>query len=218
MDKILFIAYQFPPRGGPGVHRSLNFVKYLRNFGYEPIVLTVNEDDIKKAGYLYDESLLSEIPHGIRIIRTPSFEPTALIKFLMSIRLYRFVWFIFYRFFWEWSVPWSSKIYQTAKKIVLEENIKLVYTSSSPFSVFYLGAKLKNNLGVKWVADLRDPFTDAYAWQFPSKLHWLLMRKFERKYFTIPDKLIVNTPEVMELYLKRKITSPEKITCLTNGF
>lgn len=218
MQKILFVAYQFPPRGGPGVQRSLNFVKHLRKNGYDPIVLTIQEKDIKKAGYLFDESLLQQIPVDIKIIRTPSYEPVAFIRFLMKIRLYRIAWFFFYYFFWEWSARWPNKVYESAKKLIKEHDIKIVYTSSSPFSSMILGKLLKKRMGIKWVADLRDPFTDAYAWAFPSKLHWYLSRKFEKNYFSKPDRLIVNTPETKKLFLKRKLITENKILCITNGF
>lgn len=38
MKKVLIITYYWSPAGGPGVQRWLKFVKYLRNFGIEPIV------------------------------------------------------------------------------------------------------------------------------------------------------------------------------------
>ncbi len=64
--KVLFCAYIFPPIGGAGVQRSLKFVKYLRKSGYEPIVLTVGENDGKLSG---DISMLKEIPDDITVIR-----------------------------------------------------------------------------------------------------------------------------------------------------
>lgn len=218
MEHILFIAYQFPPRGGPGVHRSLNFVKYLRENGFEPIVLTVNEKDIHDAGYLVDDSLINSIPEETKIIRTPSHEPIALIRFLMKIRIYRLAWFCFYPLLWERSARWPQKTFPIAKELINKYNIRLVYTSSSPFSTLLLGKMLKDKLGIKWVADLRDPFTDAYAWDFPSKFHWYYSRRLERKIFPAADKLILNTPETRELYLKRKLTTVDKSICLTNGF
>ncbi|CAN5268538.1 hypothetical protein BH09BAC5_BH09BAC5_11330 [soil metagenome] len=217
-EKILFIAYQFPPRGGPGVQRSLNFVKYLRENGYEPIVLTVEEKDIHDAGYLIDETLLNAIPDSTVIVRTPSHEPIHLIRLFMKIHLYRILWFLFYPLLWEWSARWPRKTFRVASELIRKNNIRLVYTSSGPFSSMILGKMLKKKLGVKWVADLRDPFTDAYAWDFPSKFHWYNRRRFERKIFPLCDKLILNTPETRKLYLKRKLTTEEKSICITNGY
>lgn len=218
MEKILFVAYQFPPRGGPGVQRSVAFVKNLRAMGFDPVVLTINEEDITRAGYQTDASVLSELPNDLQIIRTPAHEPIGLIRFLMKIKLYRLVWFFFYPLFWEWSARWPRKVYKKAEEIVTAQNIKLVYTTSGPFSSMLLGRMLQKNLGIKWVADLRDPYTDAYAWQFPSKLHWLSRRKFEKKLFCMPDKLVVNTEAVRKLYLKRELVTEDKITVITNGY
>ena len=61
------IACSFPPLGGPGVQRSVKFVKYLRDFGYEPIVFTrecKNED-------VMDETLLKDIPDGVIAVGNP---------------------------------------------------------------------------------------------------------------------------------------------------
>ena len=65
--KILIISYYWPPAGGAGVQRWMYFAKYLKELGYEPIVITVDE---KKASYpVVDPSLLRETPR-IRILKT----------------------------------------------------------------------------------------------------------------------------------------------------
>ncbi len=40
MKTVLVLAAHFPPSGGVGVIRTLNFVKYLPDFGWKPIVVT----------------------------------------------------------------------------------------------------------------------------------------------------------------------------------
>jgi hypothetical protein len=42
MKSVLVIAHDFPPFGGGGVLRVFKFVKYLSEFGWNPIVLTVD--------------------------------------------------------------------------------------------------------------------------------------------------------------------------------
>ena len=42
--KILIITYYWPPAGGPGVQRWLKFSKYLPEFGYDPIIITVDPE------------------------------------------------------------------------------------------------------------------------------------------------------------------------------
>ena len=66
LKKVLLISYLFPPVGGPGVQRALKFAKYLPEFGWDPVVLTV-----KAINYsVYDPSLLKELSSEVEIIRT----------------------------------------------------------------------------------------------------------------------------------------------------
>ena len=67
MRKCLVVAYYFPPMGLSGVQRILKFVKYLRDYNWEPIVLTTSSKDY----YAYDESLSNELESlGIEVYRT----------------------------------------------------------------------------------------------------------------------------------------------------
>jgi glycosyltransferase involved in cell wall biosynthesis len=73
--KVLIIAYYFPPLGMGGVQRVSKFVKYLSSFGWEPIVLTVKDIEY----FSRDDSLLQELPEGIKIKRTGSLDPLRII-------------------------------------------------------------------------------------------------------------------------------------------
>lgn len=82
MKKILIITYYWPPSGGAGVQRWLKFSKYLPEFGYEPIVLTVDE---KQASYAQlDYSLLQEISPELSVHKTKTFEPYNLYRKLTN--------------------------------------------------------------------------------------------------------------------------------------
>ena len=204
--------------GGPGVQRSYNFVKELSNQGYSPIVLTINEVDIDSAKYQKDLTLLEKLPSNIQIVRVESGQYFKLVKTLIKLRVYRLFWYFFYPFFWEKMANWSFVAYKHAKKLIIENNLDLVYTSSGPFSSLILGYLIKKRLKVKWVADLRDPYTDAYAWAFPSKIHWRVSRLCEKWILSKADQLIVNTPEVKKLFIKRNILPASKINVITNGY
>lgn len=65
--KILIISYYWPPSGGSGVQRWMYFAKYLKELHYEPIVITVDEN---QASYpVLDTSLINEVKE-IRVIKT----------------------------------------------------------------------------------------------------------------------------------------------------
>ncbi|MDP5082109.1 MAG: glycosyl transferase family 1, partial [Winogradskyella sp.] len=65
--KVLIITYYWPPAGGPGVQRWLKFVKYLPDFGIEPIVYCPENPNYP----IIDESLVSELPEKITILKQP---------------------------------------------------------------------------------------------------------------------------------------------------
>jgi glycosyltransferase involved in cell wall biosynthesis len=204
--------------GGPGVHRSLRFVSHLREFGFDPMVLTIKEEDIEKSKSTIDRSLLSKLPDDIIIQRVESGIPFKLSDILHRLKIYRLFWYFLYPYFWERSAMWPAKAINKAIELIDANNIEIVYTSSGPFSALKLGYLIKKKRNVKWVADLRDPYTDAYAWSYPSRIHWYLSRFKEKKWIGKCDHLIVNTPEVKKLYLKRGLKDESKITVITNGF
>ena len=217
VKKVLIIAYQFPPRSGPGVFRTLNLVKYLQEFNYQPIVLTTNNKYTIDEGGKIDNSLLNEIPDFVEVHRTKSYSLSKVSKFLMKVKLYRLVWFILFPLFWEWSNLWSFLTLRKALSLIKNEKIDIIYTTSGPFSSMHLGWLLKLFTGKPWVADLRDPLTDAYNWMYPSKMHWHLTRLWEIFFFNKPSTLIVNTESVKDLFIKRGLRK-DNIVVINNGF
>ena len=67
LRSVLIITYYWPPSGGAGVQRWLKFSKYLRDFGWEPIIYTPENPEAPAV----DHSLESDIPAGITIIKRP---------------------------------------------------------------------------------------------------------------------------------------------------
>src|SRR3990172_6524036 len=76
MKRVLIITYYWPPGGGAGVQRWLKFVKYLRKFGWEPVIYTPENPEMP----VVDHSLLGDIPENLTIIKKPIWEPYNLYK------------------------------------------------------------------------------------------------------------------------------------------
>lgn len=70
--KVLIIAYIFPPLARAGVHRTVRFVRYLPELGWDLTVLTVAEPFYPPNSPL-DRELLEKIPKGVKIESTPVF-------------------------------------------------------------------------------------------------------------------------------------------------
>ena len=71
MQKVLILTYYWPPAGGPGVQRWLKFVKYLPEFGIEPILYVPENPSYP----IIDQKLVEEIPEGITLLRKKIREP-----------------------------------------------------------------------------------------------------------------------------------------------
>ena len=70
MKKLLFITYDFPPACTSGIYRPVKFVKYLREFGWEPVVLTAKNPYVEA----FDNTLMKDIPEGTKIARAFSID------------------------------------------------------------------------------------------------------------------------------------------------
>ena len=67
---LLFHSYYFPPIGGSGAQRPLKMVRYLPEFGYQPVVVTGGGATADRWAP-EDETLLAELPVGVTINRLP---------------------------------------------------------------------------------------------------------------------------------------------------
>ena len=70
MKSVLIIAYHFPPARSAGIYRPVKFSKYLPDFGWRPVILSVKNPDTK----IIDDSLLKELPENTKIYKAYSFE------------------------------------------------------------------------------------------------------------------------------------------------
>lgn len=212
MEKVLFIANQFPPMGGSGVQRSVKFVKHLNKFGYEPIVFTRDT----KTATLLDETLLNDIPKNTKIIKTNAYElseVTGLFKIPCKI-LSKLI------------IPdsariWFEKSKKKAIEIIKSENINIIYTTSAPYSDHLLGLYIKSKLpNIKWIADFRDEWTNnPYTLDNP---HFFIRTKIEKKMelnvLKNADFLITNTPVMRENFLKISKNNGDNFFVIPNGY
>ncbi len=175
MKKVLIVTYYFPPSGGPGVQRVLKFVKYLPEFGWQPVVLTVQDGDFPAR----DESLLAEIPEHAIVYRTKIFEPYRLYRTLTGKAanapvdvenipqggkkkslMESLAGFIRSTFFIpDARIGWYPYAVPQGLKIIKEQNIEAIYSSSPPYTTSVIARKLHLATKIPWVAGFRDPWS-----------------------------------------------------------
>lgn len=227
--KVLIITYYWPPAGGPGVQRVLKFAKYLPEFGWEPIILTIEGGDY----HAMDESLLNDIPPNIKIYKVRSRSALDIYKKLKSgkgeISSFELTrkdgglgfklakWIRANLFIPDARKGWNSAAVKLGLKIIQEEKPNLIFTSSPPHSLQLIGNKLKRKTGIKWVADFRDPWTDAF-WDKDLPR----MKLFQKYNAYLEQKVVKHADERTTVSLGfselLKKNSNRRFNLLPNGF
>lgn len=192
MKNVLVIAYYFPPSGGPGVQRVLKHIQYLPEFGWNPIVLTVENGDFPAR----DESLLAKIPKNIHVERVKIFEPYDLYRTFMGSKKNtpidvnvikkesqerttreKIAEFIRATFFIpDARVGWLFTGVPAALQLIEQFNIQAIYSSSPPYTCSLIARQIKRKTGLKWIAGFRDPWTEFLT----TPKRWFLPAMFDR--------------------------------------
>lgn len=229
--KVLIIAYYWPPAGGPGVQRWLKFVKYLPEFDIEPVVYIPENPSYP----LTDESLLPEVLKDITILKQPIKEPYRLAglfskKASKTISkgiipeqkkqsvVEKLMLYIRGNFF----IPdarksWVKPSVAFLSEYISKENIETIITTGPPHSLHLIGMQLKEMLGVKWLADFRDPWT-TIGYHKQLKLTEASKQKhksLEKQVLNTADQIIVTSSVTKKGF--QQITD-KPIDVITNGY
>jgi galactitol-specific phosphotransferase system IIB component len=229
--KALIITYYFPPAGGPGVQRWLKFVKYLPDFGIQPIVYIPENPTYP----IIDEGLVGEISEKAIILKHKIWEPYMLASFLSKNKTKKissgiipnqkkqsfldkvFLWIRGNLFVPDARVFWVKPSVKFLEKYIVENNIDTIITSGPPHSLHLIGLKLKQKYNLKWFADFRDPWTTIGYHKslrlsgYASKKH----KALEYKVLNTADAIIVTSKTTKTEF--QAITS-KPISVITNGY
>jgi glycosyltransferase involved in cell wall biosynthesis len=175
------MAYYFPPLGGGGVQRSLQFVRHLPQFGYEPVVVTGTGESAVEAPT--DESLLARLGPGTAIRRVRGPEPSR--RRTRAGRILRRPS--------AWSRWWPSAVAEASAGA----DVELVFATMSPFESARATTRLAAELGVPWVADLRDPWALDEWRTYPTGLHRRLERREMGRALSSAAAVVMNTEEAV---------------------
>lgn len=225
--KVLIVTYYWPPAGGSGVQRWLKFVKYLQEFGIEPIIYTVANPKYP----ILDNSLKSEIPENITVLKQPIWEPNNLLSFFKKNKTQQSAGFLNPNpsFFGKvlqyiranYFIPdarkfWIKPSVKYLENYLSNNKIDAIITTGPPHSLHLIGLELKKKTNIKWVSDFRDPWTEIdYFDQLP------LTKKSIGKHQKLEDKVLRNSDAVLVIgkTMKEKfIQFSKSIYVLTNGF
>lgn len=202
MKNVLVIVYYFPPMGGSGVQRPLKFVKYLRDYGWNPIVLCprpgiypyFDESQEKELQELnvdvhrVDANTLFHIGAGSASSQKQKKIPDFLAKIGRRIlRLFLYP---------DNKKGWIEPAVKRGAQLINEEQIEGIFSSAPPFSNHIIGKELSQKFNLPLTLDYRDAwlhnhFMDGmFGWQKK------IMRKMEQECLQEAD-LVIGLDEFM---------------------
>ena len=232
MKKVLIITYYWIPSGGAGVQRWVKFAKYLRQYGWEPIIYTPENPEYPSIDYSFEK----DIPADITVLKTPIWEPYNVYRNLTGKKNQAInAGFISENKKQGWKdklsiwirgnflIPdprrfWIKPSVRFLSDYLKENPVDAIITTGPPHSMHLIGMGLKKNFpSLPWVADFRDPWTniDFYkdlnlTW-FADKIH----HKLEREVLQNADTVLVVSRGMEEEFAPMK---PKKLQVITNGY
>ena len=229
MKRLLIITYYWPPTGGSGVQRWVKFSKYLPEFGWQPVIYTPeNPEQLAR-----DESLLADVPACAEVIKTHITEPYAVYRRLTggkqgqevnpvnaqqkSWKQRLSLWIRGNCFIPDPRIGWVRPSVRFLKKYLAEHPVDAVVTTGPPQSVHLIGLGLKKALGVRWIADFRDPWTEMFYYK-----HLGLSAAADRRHHALEQSvldgadLIVSVSPPVAADFQAKTKTP--VVLITNGF
>jgi glycosyltransferase involved in cell wall biosynthesis len=231
IKKILIVTYYWPPAGGPGVQRWLKFVKYLPDFGIQPIVYIPENPTYP----IVDEQLVAEVSKDVIIVKQKIKEPYRLAAFFSKKNTQKIssgiipnkkkqgfmerllLWVRGNLFIPDARVLWVKPSVAFLETYMKEHSIDVLITTGPPHSLHLIGLALQEKVGVKWVADFRDPWTtigyhkDLNLSPKAEQKH----KQLERTVLQKADLILVTSPTTQKEF---QAITLQPIEVITNGY
>jgi len=232
MKKVLIITYYWVPSGGSGVQRWVKFVKYLRDFGWEPIIYAPENADYP----VVDDSFKTDLPENLTVIRRPIFEPYKFYRHFTGKKNKAiqtgFVsdthqkswkerlsgWLRGNIFIPDPRIFWLRTSRKFLKRYLHKNPVDLIVTTGPPHSVHLIGHRLKKHYPhIPWMADFRDPWTSVYYYKDlqTGKIADFLHHQMEASIVEKADLVLVVSDRMKREYQSFK---HRKIAVIPNGF
>lgn len=206
--RVLIITYYWPPSGGIGVLRCLKIAKYLREYGWEPIIYTP-----QNAHYPFiDHSNDKDIPVNAEILKTKIWEPFSLYKILTGRKksdnvnnvlnvldgkaslMHKFsVWVRSNFFIPDARAMWIKPSVKYLKKYLKSNPVDAMFTCGPPHTNTRIATLLKKDLGIPYLADFQDPWTqvDYFSQLILTKWGLAKHKRQEQEAFAAADAMTI---------------------------
>lgn len=206
--KVLIITYYWPPSGGIGVLRCLKIAKYLRDFGWEPIIYTAANPHYPSIDHSNDQ----DIPENITVLKGKIWEPYAIYKKITGKKKDANVNNVFYVneekvgflhhlsiwirsnfFIPDARASWIKPSVELLTNHLKENPVDALLTDGPPHTNTRIATLVKQKTGIPWLADFQDPWTQVDYYQLLKLMPWADRKhhRQEQEAFKTADKITI---------------------------
>lgn len=215
MKRVLFIAYEFPPLKLGGVYRPLGFVNFLKELGYEPIIITLAKSAMYRYNPNHVEDTLgleirenniivevdSELKHSNEKSRVKSFIDTFLSPNGIEAKY------------------WRNNFNEVISKCIAEYKPQILFVTAPPFSIVELAVEASKKYKLPLVTDLRDAWSNWFTAPYPTYLHyWYKQRKENSALQNSTIVTVTSKQTINDFILLNPSVDRNKYRYLPNGY
>ena len=233
MKRVLVITYYWPPSGGSGVQRWLKMAKYLPEFGWQPVIYTAEGAEYP----VEDPSLEKDVSPEAEVIRRPITEPYSFYKKFLGMKKEQKVkagfiddtghkqgwkerlsiWIRGNFFIPDARCWWVKPSVRYLQSYLKDHPVDAIVSTGPPHSMHLIAMRLKETMGIPWIADFRDPWTEIDYYSKLRLTRWADRKhhRLEHEVLTKADKVVTVSPNWAERL--QKLGAP-KADVVYNGF
>ena len=231
MKKALILAYDFPPYNSIGAQRPYAWLKYFREFGLDPVVVTRHWDrEITGPNDCNLPSIKTRVTEETsdygKVIRAPFYPslrdrlisridfPSILLRKTLS------VWQLLTEHFLS-SSDNKRTILSAAQEYLKKNKVDVIIACGEPFVLFRYAALLSKEFNTPWVGDYRDGWSTNYRWddaQFYGLIQKSVQQSVEKKVVKTATLLTTAAPIFSERLSDLTGRSVDEIPVVYNGY
>jgi len=150
MKTVVIIGADFVPSSLPPATRIRFFAKHLPEFGWKPIVLTVEPEYYE---WPVDDDNSKLLTESLEVVRTGAWRSAWTRRLGIGDIGMRSLWH-------QW---------QALKRLCRERKVDLIFVPVPPYVPMILGRMAREKFGIPYVIDYIDPWVTEYYWKLPRE-------------------------------------------------
>ena len=207
MKNVLMVAFHFPPVAmGSGHLRTLGFVRYLPDLGWEPTVLSANAAAFPRV----DAENVKLIPDNCRVHRA----------FALDVRRHLSIRGKYPGFLAQpdgWASWWPAAVVQ-GLRLIHRHQVSAIWSTYPIMTAHCIAHTLSRMTGLPWVADFRDPVASSV--EAGNKFSVSSQKRWEQRVLAQATRTVFTTPGAMRGYAEHYPQAFEdgRLVVIPNGY